>query len=281
MPKGRKKKHAAPRYVSNADELANRNGAFSKDQQDRQARRKAAGCDEDELSNKTSMLDLASSGLGRGGEGGAGGGDEAPREKKEKKPKGIAAIIGLETESLNGKKKKNTLSKKDAADGKFEKAQLSRREKEILDAESAQRRHYKLTKEGKTDESKKDMERLKKMRASRDKKKKKREAELAKAEAIAEQEALAAKRAVQEAGSSKPSVELEKPSKIAIKKMKPAQLKEHLKDRGESAQGSKKDLVTRLLKVRFFVLRFTMNQILNAVLNIHVDTEYYVFMIYD
>ena len=55
----------------------------------------------------------------------------------------------------------------------------------------------------------------------------------------------------------------------------------YLKDRGESAQGSKKDLVTRLLKVRFFVLRFTMNQILNAVLNIHVDTEYYVFMIYD
>ena len=47
MGKGRKKKkHAAPRFVANAAELANRSNAFATEDQNRRARRKAAGCDD-------------------------------------------------------------------------------------------------------------------------------------------------------------------------------------------------------------------------------------------
>ena len=250
MPKGRKKKHAAPRYVSNADELANRSGAFNKDEKDRQARRKAAGCDDkdlDGLSGATSMLDMAA----RNG-GGGGGGDSGSDEEvyvREKKPKGIAAIIGLETDSLNGKKKKNTLSKQDVANGNFVKAELTRRQKEELDAQAGARRHYELTKAGKTDESKKDMARLKAMRAARDKKKKKREVEAEKQAVVEVEEARLAKRAADEANAIESSDDEDIPSKIEIKKMKPALLKELLKRKGESSQGSKKDLLKRALTV--------------------------------
>jgi hypothetical protein len=248
MPKGRKKKHAAPRYVSNADELANRSGAFNKDEKERRARRKAAGCDDDnleELSDATSVLDLASGGGGSGG-GGSGGGRE---EKRVRKPKGVAAILGLETEGLNDKKKKDTLSKQDIANGNFVKAELTRRQKEELDAQASARRHYELTKAGKTDESKKDMARLKAMKESREKKKKKRLEEAAKQAAIEEEEARLAKRAAEEANAQDSSDDDDVPTKIEIKKMKPAVLKELLKKKGESTQGSKKDLLKRALKV--------------------------------
>ena len=246
MPKGRKKKHAAPRYVSNADELANRSGAFAKDQKDRTARRKAAGCDDEELNDmmgKSSMLDLAS-----GGGGGGDDSDDEQFEKRQKKPKGIAAIIGLETESLNGKKKKNTLSKQQVANGGFVKAQLTRRQKEELDAQSNARKYLALTKAGKTDESKKDLARLKAMRAHRDAKKQKRLEEEAVQQVKDAEEARLAKRAAEEANAQESSDDEDIPTKIEIKKMKPTMLKELLKRRGESSQGSKKDLLKRALK---------------------------------
>lgn len=247
MPKGRKKKHAAPRYVSNADELANRSGAFAKDQKDRTARRKAAGCDDEDLNDmmgKSSLLDLAS-----GGGGGRGDSDDDEQfENRQKKPKGIAAIIGLETESLNGKKKKNTLSKQQVANGGFVKAQLTRRQKEELDAQSNARKHLALTKAGKTNESKKDLARLKAMRAQRDAKKKKRVEEEAVQQLKDAEEARLAKRAAEEANAQESSDDEDIPTKIEIKKMKPTMLKELLKRRGESSQGSKKELLKRALK---------------------------------
>ena len=188
------------------------------------------------------MLDLASSG---------GRGDEEEQEVRVKKPKGVAAIIGLQTEGLNDKKKKNTLSKADAAAGNFQKAELSRREREVLEAGAAERRHYQLTKEGKTADSKKDMARLKAMREQREAKKKKREAKEAKA--AAEEMAAAAQLKSDKADAARngPSDDDDDdvPTKIALKKMKPAQLKELLKKKKESTQGSKSELQKRALKV--------------------------------
>ena len=188
------------------------------------------------------MLDLASSG---------GRGDEEEQEVRVKKPKGVAAIIGLQTEGLNDKKKKNTLSKADAAAGNFQKAELSRREREVLEAGAAERRHYQLTKEGKTADSKKDMARLKAMREQREAKKKKREAKEAKA--AAEEMAAAAQLKSDKAAAARngPSDDDDDdvPTKIALKKMKPAQLKELLKKKKESTQGSKSELQKRALKV--------------------------------
>lgn len=59
--RGKKKKHAAPRYVSNADELDNRNKAFGKESLARKARRRAAGCDDDDddLANGAAKMSLS------------------------------------------------------------------------------------------------------------------------------------------------------------------------------------------------------------------------------
>ena len=57
MGKGRKKKkHAAPRFVANAAELANRSNAFAKEDQNRRARRKAAGCDDSDESGGEGLV---------------------------------------------------------------------------------------------------------------------------------------------------------------------------------------------------------------------------------
>lgn len=161
---------------------------------------------------------------------------------KVPKSKGVQGLI--ETANPNAKKKKQNISAKDLAAGNFEKAQLSRREREIFEAEAAQRRHWKATAEGKTEQAKKDMKRLAEMRAKREAAKKKREEE-AQAEAK-RQEEQAARKAQSEASAG--SDDLETPSKIQIKKMKPNAIKEHLKARGLSTQGNKKTIQARLLE---------------------------------
>ncbi len=252
MPKnrGRKKAHAAPRYVSNAEELANRSGAFAKADQDRRAHRKAAGCDDDDGGSGSDggggFLGQAARGMRSMDLDGDGGGGGAAAPKREKKPKGMAAILGVETANPNKQKKKaNTLSRKDAADGNFEKATLSRREREVLQADEDRRRHLKLTAEGKTEQSKKDLARLKEMKAKRAAKKKAREEAAAKA--AAEEAAAAAASAAAQDDAPSDSDDDEKPTKIEIKKMKPPQLKEWLKKLKQSTQGNKKALQARLI----------------------------------
>lgn len=256
MGKGRKKKHAAPRFVANAAELANRSNAFAAEDKNRKARRKAAGCDDSD--------DEGSAGEGEGGFLGAaadearrrmeelrmGGGEAAGEEEGEvrkAKPKGIAAIIGLETNNANAKKKKQTLSKADAAAGNFQKATLSRREREIFEKEAADRAHMKATAAGETAQAKKDMARLAEMKKRRAAKKAARLAkEKAAAEALLEQERLAAAAAQEDDGDSGSDDDV--PSKIEIKKMKPNAVKERLKKKKLSTQGSKKVIIERLLK---------------------------------
>eukprot|EP00946_MAST-07B_sp_MAST-7B-sp1_P000687 g687.t1 len=255
MGKGRKKKHAAPRFVANAAELANRSNAFAKEDQNRRARRKAAGCDDS---------DDESGGEGAGGFMGMAaddarrrmeelrmeGGDEDDGEEvfmKKAKPKGIAEIIGLETNNANSRKKKNTLSKADAASGNFQKATLSRREREIFEKEAADRALMKATAAGETAQAKKDMARLAEMKKRREAKKAKRLAkEKAAQEAAKEQERLAAEAA--QGGGDDSGDEDDIPTKIEIKKMKPSAVKERLKKKKLSTQGSKKVIIERLLK---------------------------------
>ena len=264
MGKGRKKKHAAPRFVANAAELANRSNAFAAEDKNRKARRKAAGCDDSDEEGGEG----AGGGDGGGGGGGgfldvaadearrrmeqlrlseAGGGEEEEAEvRRRARPKGIAAIIGLETNNANAKKKKQTLSKADAAAGNFQKATLSRREREIFEKEAADRALMKATAAGETAQAKKDMARLAEMKKRREAKKAKRMAkEKAAAEALVEQERLAAAAAQEDDGSDSDD---DVPTKIEIKKMKPNAIKERLKKKKLSTQGSKKVIIDRLLK---------------------------------
>ena len=241
MPKGRKKKHAAPRYVSNAAELNNRSKAFGKEELQRRARRKAAGCDDDsddDLARRLKDTALSSEEDGSS--------DEGPRvcRQKEKKPKGVQGL--LETENPNARRKKNTLSAKDAAAGKFEKAELTRREREALEAQGADKRAFEAARAGKTTQAKKDLARLAERRAAREAKKLEREEAAAAAKKQEELDQIRKKQLLEEAAAG--SQELEKPTKIEIKKMKPAKLKELLKERGLSAQGNKKQLSQRLLE---------------------------------
>ena len=260
MGKGRKKKHAAPRYVTNASELANRSNAFAKEDLSRRARRRAAGCEDsdedDEGAAAGGFMGQAVEGARRrmdemqvgdgddGDDGGEDGGDEA--RAKTKRPKGIAAILGLETENANSKKKKNTLSKADAAAGNFQKATLSRREREIFEKEAADRALYKATAAGETEQAKKDMARLAEMKKRREAKKAKRLAEKQAAEEAERERERAAAEA--QAGGDDSDSDDEVLTKIEIKKMKPPQIKERLKKKGLSTQGNKKAIMDRLLK---------------------------------
>lgn len=261
MPKGgrKKKKHAAPKYVQNAEELQNRTAAMGKMAVERKARRKAAGCDDDD-DDDSSLLDRAARQMNLSDEDGAfefeeGEGDgegadfEDDEEKvraKEFKPKGVQGLI--ETVNLNDikKKKGKAVSAKQIAEGGFEKAELSRREREELEQQSAAARLYERTKNGETLQAKKDLERLEEIRKVREEKKKARLLQEEANKKAQEQAAAAAASAENSRGSGKAKVE--QLSKIAIKKMKPPQLKEALKQRSLSAQGNKKDLMKRLLE---------------------------------
>ena len=161
-----------------------------------------------------------------------------------RKSKGIEGLI--ETENPNARKQKMNISKRDLAAGNFQKAELSRREREALEADAAERRHWRLTAEGKTEQSQKDQARLAEIRARREASKKKREEEKqAEADRLAAEQLLRSRKEEEVVAAVD---EVDKPSKIQIKKMKPTLLKEALKARGLSTQGNKKALQARLLQ---------------------------------
>ncbi|CAM9834310.1 unnamed protein product [Choristocarpus tenellus] len=160
---------------------------------------------------------------------------------KEKKPKGVAAVI--EVENPNAKPKSTKMMKAKDMDMSAAPAELSRREREALDAERKKAHYEKLHAQGKTEEAQVDMARLALVRRRREEAtlKAKEDEAREKAEESAKKEKAAA------AGSAKGSVELMKLNPLEVKKMNPSRLKELLKERGESLQGNKKDLIQRLL----------------------------------
>jgi len=126
--------------------------------------------------------------------------------------------------------------------------ELSRKERDAIEADRKKAAYEKLHKEGKTDEAKKDMERLALI-------KKRREEEAEKRKEVDDANAAAASSALSKAhlfdDGADDEEEDESSKKLdtrEVKAMNPKELKEALKARGLGIQGSKKDLLDRLLK---------------------------------
>ncbi|ONI10580.1 hypothetical protein PRUPE_4G054900 [Prunus persica] len=99
-------------------------------------------------------------------------GDES--EGQDEKKKGIQGIIEIENPNLV---KPKTLKVKDIDIGKT--TELSRREREEIEKQRARERHMRLQEQGKTEEARKDLERLALIREQRAEAAKKREEERA------------------------------------------------------------------------------------------------------
>ena len=231
-PKGKSKKkthsRGGPKYVSNAEEIQLRNQASGEAEQRR-------GFFDDDADGDDLPI--------------AGGGGLILDEEDEGVGRKVKA---MPTHNPNAEKQKNLKISDLAAlaangdDGA--EPRLSRKERDEREAEERKAAYQKLHKEGKTDEYKKDMERLQAAKARREAQAVKKK-EVEEANAIVEAAMRAA--AISGAGGSDDDSEDEAVAKLdprEVKKMNPKQLKEALKARNLSIQGSKKDLIARLLE---------------------------------
>jgi len=141
---------------------------------------------------------------------------------------------------------------------------LTRKQREEADRERKAAEYRRRHELGLTDEYKRDMAALLKVKKRREDAAAKAAMENEAAESIEEERKAQAQKAIQEAAASdsdneeedtkkkkkksKKKVEIPKLDKISVKKMKPAQLKEALKVRGCDIQGNAKTLTARLLE---------------------------------
>lgn len=219
-----------PKYVANAEEIEARNKT-------ERATRRRDGDDDDDVDDVDDLDDeMSGFSFDRSAAASAADDDEPVR-----KPKGAAGVI--QTANPNDTKVKNIKIKDLGKLGNAPnpEAGMTRREREELEAQRKREAYQKLHKEGKTDEYKKDMERLQAARARREEAQKQAKED----EEARKQAEEAAKQAAAAQVDDDDSIEKLDPREI--KKMNPKQLKEHLKDRGLSTQGAKKDLIARLL----------------------------------
>eukprot|EP00612_Vaucheria_litorea_P004024 CAMPEP_0171463506 /NCGR_PEP_ID=MMETSP0945-20130129/7154_1 /TAXON_ID=109269 /ORGANISM="Vaucheria litorea, Strain CCMP2940" /LENGTH=266 /DNA_ID=CAMNT_0011990321 /DNA_START=42 /DNA_END=839 /DNA_ORIENTATION=- len=187
-------------------------------------------------------------------------------EQNQVRFKGAEGVIEIENPNLSSKGNRNIKIKNLSAEA--EPVQLTRKEKEAIEQERKKQQYLKLHAAGKTEEAKSDVERLNLVRARREEQAKKNAEASA---ALTDQEkrrkaAMASKLVSDESGDDsreednedskktmkqetkavkKPAIE--KLNTIEVKKMNPTKIKELLKERGESVQGSKKELMARLL----------------------------------
>ncbi|CAM9149425.1 unnamed protein product, partial [Discosporangium mesarthrocarpum] len=105
---------------------------------------------------------------------------------KERKPKGVAGLI--EVDNPNTKPKATKMIKAKDMDMSAAPAELSRREREALEAERKKAHYQKLHAEGKTEEAQVDMARLALVRKRREEAKMRKAAEEAEAAEAAENE---------------------------------------------------------------------------------------------
>lgn len=161
----------------------------------------------------------------------------AEKEKeKEYKPKGSESVI--EVQNLNRGARRNVKMKDLDKLGAAEKGPMSRKERERAEAERKKRAYMERHKRGETEEARKDLERLKLIRARRE-----REAQRKKEE----EEAAKSKKKTKKVESSEEEEDYEDLTSREIKKMNPGKLKEELSKRGQNTQGNKKALQKRLL----------------------------------
>lgn len=184
-------------------------------------------------------------------------------------PKGL--IAGFEVANPNAKKQNKMLKTKDLknmGDVNVEET-LTRREREVLEAERKRAEYQRRHAAGETDQAKADLARLQEVRRRREEARIKCEAEgrkpgwtengvesdesdddsedekpKAKPAPVMSEAAAKKKKAAMEA--PEPTAEEPKLSSMEIKKMNADTLKEHLKKRGLSIQGQKKELIKRL-----------------------------------
>ena len=156
------------------------------------------------------------------------------------KPKGSASVLGDEIQNLNKGRKQNIKMKDlDAMSKRRDPSQMSRKEREAAEKERKKREYMERHMRGETEQARKDMERLKLIRArrAREAKRKKEEEEAAKRRQ---------KKKEDESESDDEDAYSDLTSR-EIKKMNPSKLKEELKLRGQPIQGNKKALQKRLL----------------------------------
>lgn len=164
------------------------------------------------------------------------GGAEAVMQKPKAK-KGVASLI--EVANPNAKVNAGRMMKAKDMDMAAAPVELSRREREAVEAQRKKDHYMKLHAEGKTQEAQVDMARLALVRKRRE------DAEKQKAEE-GEGQGEAAKERMEKAKANASSGP-QKLNPLEVKKMNPTRLKELLKERDQSLQGSKKDLISRLL----------------------------------
>mmetsp|Transcript_10881 Transcript_10881/g.14171 ORF Transcript_10881/g.14171 Transcript_10881/m.14171 type:complete len:273 (+) Transcript_10881:247-1065(+) len=247
-------------FITNAEELELNNRRQEAMERLRAERRIAAGAmsDDDDESGSGSEMEEGEGADDAGGfvfERGAAEGSEDEGSEEDAKPKkasGAQAVIDIQNPNKDPTRRhdrgiklkdlKNMNLGDEDADAK-PKATLTRREREEQEKQAAKEAYMKRHRAGETEEAKKDMERLAIIKKRREEAAKKREVEAKEAEERQkklEEEAQAAN----EAASGK----VAKLDSREIKKMNPTLLKEHLKALGLPIQGSKKDLMSRLIE---------------------------------
>jgi len=232
-------RRGGPKYVMNADEIEARNA-------NEEPKKDAEGSDDDiefdddlggddgVVFDRTPMPPPPPDAAAEDGEG---------EETKPKKG-------GFKTSNPNDVKVKNIkLKDMNTALADKDESQMTRKERDEAEAQRKKEAYQKLHKEGKTDEFKKDMERLKEIKERRERQ----EAQKKALEETNARAAEAAQRAAARANDEAPDEDsdeegVEKLDAREVKGMNPKQLKEHLKSRGLSIQGSKKDLINRLVE---------------------------------
>ena len=256
-PKGKKNKgrtkHAAPKFIQNADELANRDEEMAAQKAQRKARRKEAGCSDSE-EDEDGVDDDAGGFLGAAADMARlkmAEEDAAQGGAAEDRARGKPRVQLMETANPNAKKPASApISTKKLANGEFEKKKLTRREREEFEKQAAERRYWSKIEDGTHAQAKKDLARLAEIKKRREEAeaKKKADAEKAKQEEVEAKAKAKALNAAQPKEEESEKDKILKFTKIEIKKMKPAVLKEHLKELGLPIQGNAKKLTAALLQ---------------------------------
>ena len=209
------------RFVTSAEELAQRDVIEERRQEARRKRRDEEGeegddKEEDEDDDEEEEEELMEEG-----------------EEKVVKPKGVAGLIDIQNPNAV-KPQQKTIKAKDM-DANFEQ-KLSRREREAIEKERRAADYKRRHLAGQTAEAKKDLARLEIVRKQR-----------VEAEKLRKDEEDAEKERNQRKKKSSSKTVDEDLDLRTIKAMKPNVLKEKLKERGLSIQGQKKDLIQRLI----------------------------------
>jgi len=244
MPsKGNRRKNQRLPQAANAEEIAKRDALEAKKKNERKARRGSSSDDDKDDKDDSDSEDLFErSDQDESSE------EESEEEEKVQKTKGVANFMSDITGASGNANKTKVANVKakdlNIADGAA-KPELSRREREQLEAEQKKRAYAKAHAEGKTEEAQADMARLAEVRRRREAAKQAREAEAAAAEADAEESKK------QKAAAPAADVELEMPTPGAAMKDALMKLKDVASDGFQTKHKLKNASGNKLAKMKY------------------------------